>query len=77
MAEQEQEAIPEEVLEALEEARGYGLFNMLARNDVIRLIQEFAEDQDRQDFRNAVLWLYDNDGRYMEALTAMGARRTQ
>ena len=63
----EQEAIPENVLEALEEVRAEGLTNMLARNTVIGLMVD----------EDAAHWLDYNEGRYMEALIAMGERRTK
>lgn len=66
-----QEEIPVEVLEWLEIARSDGSFNMMARNDVIRLIME----QDESEGLDAANWLINNKNRYMEALTEMGKRR--
>ncbi len=61
------DAIPEEVLDALEEVRSSGATNMLARTVVIDLIDDYeAED-----------WLVENKGRYMEALNKMGERRSE
>lgn len=61
--------IPDEVLDALEAARDTGKTNMILRQQVMKIISDLDE------YPAAVLWLYDNDGRYMEALTAMGERR--
>ena len=61
-------AIPETVLEALEEIRAGGETNMIMRQTVMKLIS------DTDEYPGAVLWLYDNNNRYMEALTAMGER---
>ncbi len=63
-----QDTIPEEVLDALEAAREYGGANMFARQAVMKIISDLDE------YPAAVLWLYENDGRYMEALIAMGER---
>ncbi len=61
------DAVPEEVLDALEEVRASGATNMLAREVVIGLIDDYeAED-----------WLVENKGRYMEALHKMGERRSE
>ncbi len=67
------EEIPKAVLEALEEVRASGVTNMLARTVVIQEMLNADDDDDQA--RKASLWLYDNEGRYMEALTAMGERR--
>ncbi len=67
--------IPESVLEILETVRSGGETNMLARNTVIRLALEEADDTEETQDRQAVSWLVDNQSRYMEALTAMGERR--
>ena len=58
--------IPEVVLEELEEVRASGATNMFARDTVISLVMEVE----------AADWLLDNKDRYMEALNAMGARRS-
>ena len=71
-----QEPVPESVLEILEVVRSNGETNMLARNTVIRLALEEADATEEQDDRLAVSWLVDNDKRYMEALNAMGTRRS-
>ncbi len=63
-----QDTIPEEVIDALEAAREDGGVNMIGRQSVMKLISDLDE------YPAAVLWLYENDGRYMEALTAMGDR---
>ena len=63
------DTIPEIVLDALEEIRDGGATNMILRQQVMTLIS------DTDEYPEAVLWLYDNDRRYMEALTAMGERR--
>lgn len=60
--------IPEYVLGALATVRASGAASMLARDAVLALISE-------NDEYDAVLWLYDNPKRYMEALKAMGERR--
>ncbi len=62
------DTIPEEVIDALEAAREDGSVNMIGRQSVMKLISDLDE------YPAAVLWLYENDGRYMEALTAMGDR---
>ena len=61
------EQIPEEVLEALEKVRSSGVTNMMDRPVVIREAVDYSV--------GAAIWLEDNKPRYMEALTAMGARR--
>jgi hypothetical protein len=61
--------IPESVLTALEEVRASGETNMLAREAVIQLAMDYDAPPD------AVMWLYDNKARYVEALKAMGERR--
>ncbi len=66
------EAIPSSVLDALEFVRAGGETNMLAMFRVIELAEEVAYSSDEED---AIEWLEDNKGRYMEALKAMGARR--
>lgn len=58
--------IPENVLEALEEVRAGGETNMLARGVVISLVTD----------EEAEVWLIQNKDRYMEALKAMGERRS-
>ena len=65
--------IPESVLTCLEDVRASGVTNMLARTVVIQEL--LNADDDDEAAREASLWLYDNEGRYMEALKAMGARR--
>jgi hypothetical protein len=62
------DAIPDEVLDALEAARDTGEVNMIGRQSVMKIISDLDE------YPAAVLWLYDNDRRYMEALAAMGER---
>ncbi len=64
--------IPEDVLEVLEEVRSGGETNMLARDTVIALADSISRDYDE-----AVAWLEANKDRYMEALNAMGARRSR
>ncbi len=68
--------IPDAVLDILEVVRSGGETNMMARNAVIRLALEHADDEGTATQYAAVMWLTDNDGRYMEALNAMGARST-
>lgn len=63
-----QDPIPDEVIDALEAARDTGEANMIGRQSVMKIISDLDE------YPAAVLWLYDNDRRYMEALTAMGER---
>lgn len=60
--------IPDEVVYALEAARETNETNMLGRQAVMKVISDLDE------YPAAVLWLYDNPRRYMEALTAMGER---
>lgn len=62
------EQIPEDVLEALEEVRASGQTNMLDREYVILLANDYSID--------AATWIEDNKPRYMEALKAMGERRS-
>ncbi len=62
------DTIPEEVIDALEAARDTSEVNMLGRQSVMKLISDLDE------YPAAVLWLYENDRRYMEALIAMGER---
>ncbi len=62
------DAIPAEVLDALEAARETNETNMLGRQSVMKVIS------DLDDYPAAVLWLYDNPRRYMESLIAMGER---
>lgn len=64
------EQIPDEVLEALEIVRASGATNMYDRNAVIFLAGNEHEAYVAAD------WLEHNKPRYMEALEAMGARRT-
>lgn len=59
------EMIPENVIEALAEARAIGTYNMFDRKGVISLIENFDED--------AAEWLNVNKDRYMDALNEMGA----
>ncbi len=68
------EQIPEDVLVALEQVRSSGVTNMMARQVVIQEMLNAPDDDAAA--REASLWLYDNPDRYMEALTAMGERRT-
>ena len=70
-----QEEIPESVLEILEVVRSGGETNMLARDTVIYLALQEADATEEIQDRQAVSWLVDNKGRYMEALTAMGKKR--
>ena len=63
-----QDPIPDEVLDALEAARETNEVNMLGRQSVMKVISDLDE------YPAAVLWLYDNPRRYMEALIAMGER---
>ncbi|KKL79241.1 hypothetical protein LCGC14_2016740, partial [marine sediment metagenome] len=65
-----QEEIPESVLIDLEVVREDGATNMLARDTVIALVGDLCDDDE------AMAWLIQNKSRYMEALTAMGERRT-
>lgn len=65
------ETIPEEVLAALETVRASGATNMYDRNAVIFLAGNEHEAYLAAD------WLEQNKPRYMEALKAMGARRTR
>ena len=67
------QAIPEAVLGALEVVRVSGVTNMLDRTTVINEMLDAEEDDEQA--REASLWLEEHDDRYMEALTAMGARR--
>ena len=62
-------AIPEDVLEALELVRSEGQTNMLDRQFVIVLAEP--------EYPDAAEWLTNNRNRYMEALKAMGERRTK
>ncbi len=62
--------IPESVLEVLEEVRSGGETNMLARQTVIDLAYGECDSE-------AITWLEDNPDRYMEALTATGAKRAR
>ena len=74
--------IPEAVLQGLEEVREEGAFNMLARDDIIRDMMGRADDGgyplgiEEAEYRQGISWLVDNKPRYMEALIAMGHRRT-
>lgn len=61
--------IPDTVLDGLEGVREGGLVNMLDRNGVIVLMEEFNEE--------AAAWLASHPDRYMKALHAMGGRRAQ
>ena len=67
------QAIPEAVLVALEDVRESGVTNML--NRVVVINEMLDADEDDEEAREASLWLEEHDDRYMEALTAMGARR--
>ena len=71
------DTIPEGVLAIMEVVRSGGETNMFDRNAVIALSLQAATDSEEQDDREAVVWLTGNKGRYMEALKAMGARRTR
>ena len=78
MVEQTETDIPESVLTTLEDGRAGGETNMLARGTVIAIILQDADEAlDEAAYREAGMWLYDNEDRYMEALTAMGERRTK
>ncbi len=66
--EKEIEQIPEDVLVALEQVRSSGVTNMMGRDTVILHANDYSID--------AATWLEDNKSRYMEALTAMGERRS-
>ena len=66
--------IPEAVLEILEMVRSSGKTNMMDRNTVIHLALKEADATEGQQDREAVEWLVDNDGRYMEALKAASTR---
>lgn len=76
-----QEAIPEAVLDGLEEVRADGQYNMLDYNGVVREMLgradagEWPVGIDEGEYRRGISWLVDNDARYMEALKAMGKRR--
>ena len=59
------EQIPECVLVGLEVVRESGVTNMLDRDQVILLVDD-----------EAMAWLEENKPRYMEALVAMGERRS-
>lgn len=61
--------IPETVIDALEMVRDSGETNMFSRDAVLYFANAQGADPD------AVIWLYENKARYMEALTAMGERR--
>ena len=71
--------IPAVVLEVLEVVRSGGETNMMARDVVILLADEieYLTDGAAEVGMEAVAWLIANKDRYMEALNAMGARRTQ
>ncbi len=77
------DTIPEAVLEGLEEVRADGGYNMLARNDIIRDMMSRADSAGHPlgtteaEYRQGSSWLVDNEDRYMEALNAMGARRSK
>ena len=60
--------IPEEVVDALYAARETAQSNMFARGAVMKVIS------DLDDYPAAVLWLYENERRYIEAMNAMGER---
>ncbi len=60
--------IPAEVIDALMAARETAESNMFARQAVMKIISDLDE------YPAAVLWLYDNERRYIEAMDAMGER---
>lgn len=64
----EQHAIPEEVLDALEAVRASGVTNMFVRGRVLFEIEMVCGAV------GAATWLEQNPRRYMDALTAMGQR---
>lgn len=64
--------IPDTVLDELEEIRASGETNMYARKTVIRLLMDAAGPR----YSEAAVWVIQNEDRYMEALNAMGARRS-
>lgn len=75
--------IPETVLQGLKEVRFDGEHNMLEWNSVIRDMLERADNGgypigvQESEYHAAILWLLDNEDRYMEALKEMGARRVR
>jgi len=71
----ENSPIPESVLEALEAVRASGMTNMFARSVVMSLIDSYYNPDTIDGMDEAIGWLADNQGRYVEALTAMGERR--
>lgn len=79
----EPKPIPDAVLQGLEEVRADGEHNMLERNSIIRDMLQRADTGgsplglQEGEYRKAILWLVDNESRYMEALKAMGARRSK
>lgn len=75
-----QEAIPIDVLRALEEVRADGAYNMMERNSIIRYMLGLADggggaSMEEAEYRQAISWLVDNPGRYMSAVVEMGNRR--
>ena len=66
----EQDAVPEDVIEALEDVRASGATNMFDRRRVL------FELEMRWLF-GVVTWLERHPKRYMDALTEMGERRRQ
>lgn len=73
----EELAIPEVVLEALEAIRAKGLYNMFERNSVIAWIVHEEAEGEGKVWPGAGGWLYDHDkpSEYIAALNAMGRRR--
>ena len=69
-------SIPKSVLTALEAARASSEYNMMHRTAVIGWIAAL-EEENWESWGGASNWLYDNPGRYMEALKAMGEQRTK
>lgn len=67
MANETKSAIPENVIQALYDARNIGRYNMYDMHAVIRMILNEIDGA-------AALWLDDNPDRYMEALRVMGER---
>lgn len=58
------ETIPQNVIEALADARAMGTYNMFDRRGVTKLVEMIDE--------GAAVWLYENKDQYMDALNAMG-----
>ena len=80
------EAIPDCVLDVLEDVRASGETNMLAFNTVLSIIsRDKISFEVRQgsvavpsnSHSRAFMWLAGNEGRYMEALIAMRERRSE